>query len=122
MKADKVYNYAYEAYTHQFNGRSKQAIKSMTNMYKEGVKNPAQARYAMEDAYNKASADYERTTNNSELVTAINSVKTGFKTIVATLFNKDFRKADNAFDEAYKKLYPKTSFIRETIIAERNMP
>ena len=122
MKADKVYNYAYEAYTHQLNGRSKQAIKSMTNMYKEGVKNPAQARYAMEDAYSNASADYERTTNNSELVTAINTVKTGFKTIVATLFDKDFRKADNAFSEAYKKLYPKTNFIRETIIAERNMP
>lgn len=117
-----VYKHAYEGYTHSLNGDSKKAIKSFTKMYKEGLKNPTQAKYAMEDANYDANVDYNAVTKNSELKTTFNTIKTFGRTLIDYIFNPEYRKADNAFSDAYNKLYPKTHNLRDAIIAERNMP
>ncbi len=122
MVTDLVFKYAYEGYTHGFNGRSKQAVKSFTNMYNAGVKNPTQAKFAMEQASKKAEYDYNKTTKNSEIKSFYNSIKTWGRTFVDYIINPEFRKADNAFYNEYNKLYPKTGYLREAIMAERNMP
>jgi hypothetical protein len=107
---------------HELNGQSKKAIKSFTEMYKAGVKDPTQAKFAMEEASIDANIDYQATTTNSELKTTLNSFKTQYRLIFAQIFNPNFRKADNSFHKAYTKLYPKTHAIRDIILAERNMP
>lgn len=122
MITNSVYKHAYYGYMHELNGQSKKAVKAYTEMYKAGVKNPTQAKFAMEEASIDANNDYYRTTKNSELRTTLNSFKTQYRLLFAQIFNRDFRKADNSFHEAYQKLYPKTHTVRDMILAERNMP
>lgn len=122
MILESVYKHAYEGYTHNLNGRSKKAVQSYTKMYKAGLENPTQAKYTIEMANKKANSDYYETTKNSEFKTTMNTLKTFGRTLVDYVFNSEFRKADNAFSEAYNKMYPKTHTIRDAIIAERNMP
>ena len=122
MINSEVYKYAYEGYTHTLNGQGKKAVKSFTTMYREGAKNPTQAKFDMERAHQKASFDYESTTSNSQLRTFFNGIKAFGRSVIEYVVNKDFRVAENNFYNEYKKLYPKTGNIRNAIISERNMP
>lgn len=117
-----VFKTAYEGYTHSLNGREKKAVKAYTQMYKEGIKNPTQAKFDMEAAHKKATYDYDTNTTNSELKTIFNCMKSVGRTMIDSIFNKEYRTAENAFNKKYSELYPRTGFAREIIMAERNMP
>jgi len=119
---DYVYKHAYDGYMHGFNGESKKAVESFTKMYKAGLKNPSKAKYSMSDASIDANNDYNRTATCSELRSTYNHLKTQARMLFASAFNREFGKAEESFNNAYAKLYPRTHFARETILAERNMP
>lgn len=118
MPSSVVFKNAYEGYLNGYRGNTKQAIKSLTKMYQEGLHNPTQAKYEMSKAQDIASKHYDKTTKDNPIKTGINFTKM----FVKMLIDKKFNKAENAFNEAYQKLYPRTSFIREVILEEQKMP
>lgn len=122
METSKVFKYAYDAYTNKLNGQSKKAVKSFEKMYKEGVKNPGQAKYAMNDAYVKASNEYDRNPDKSEAMGFFNTMKTAGREMWEYLTNSEYRKAEKDFNRAYDKLYPRTGFAREFLAFEKRIP
>ena len=116
MRTDEIFKYAYDAYTNRLNGQSKKAVKSLKKMYQEGVKNPCQSRYSMNEAYMKAAAEYYGNPEKSNIKGFINEIKTKGREVLEYMTDSEYRKAKKDFKKAYKELYPKTALTREFIL------